>query len=201
MNRAPVAIRTVNGAEIARYVPEMARLRIEIFRDFPYLYDGDAAYENEYLRTYVDSPESVAVLALAGDELVGVSTGIPLADETEAFARPFVARGDDVRRIFYFGESLLRPAFRGGGTYRAYFREREARARELGGFDLCAFCAVARPADHPARPPGYAPLDAVWRRFGYEPSTDLATTFAWKDVGDDVETEKPMTFWTKRLSP
>src|SRR5690606_23143734 len=72
---------------LPRDLGEVARLRIEVFRDFPYLYDGDLGYEEEYLRTYVQSPRSVIVLARDGDRIVGASTAIPLADESEELQR------------------------------------------------------------------------------------------------------------------
>lgn len=192
-------VRSVSGAELEPYRCALARLRIEIFRDFPYLYDGDMAYEERYVQTYVDAPESVMVLAFDGAEIVGASTGIPLEYESAAFRAPFLERGYDAREIFYCGESLLREGYRGRGLYRQFFSGREAYARALGRFATCAFCAVARPADHPARPRGYEPLDAVWKHFGYEPHPELVAAFSWKDVGESDETAKPMTFWLKSL--
>ncbi len=193
-------IEAVRGAAIAAYVPEIARLRTQIFRAFPYLYDGDDAYERTYLQTYVDAARSVAIVARAAGRVVGVSTGIPLAAETAEFRAPFEAADIDVRRVFYCGESVLEPAYRGRGIYNRFFAGREAHARSLGGFTTSAFCAVRRPADDPRRPPGYVPLDAVWRRFGYAERPDLVARYAWKDVGDAAETEKPMTFWLKELA-
>ena len=38
----------------------LAAQRIRVFREFPYLYDGDVGYEREYLATYVHSPRSLA---------------------------------------------------------------------------------------------------------------------------------------------
>ncbi len=190
----------VSGGAIEAYVSEIARLRTQIFRAFPYLYEGDDAYERAYLQTYVDAPQSVAIVARAAGRVVGVSTGIPLAAETAEFRAPFEGAGIDVRRVFYCGESVLEPTYRGHGIYNRFFAGREAHARSLGGFATSAFCAVRRPADHPQRPPGYAPLDVVWRRFGYVERPDLVAHYAWKDVGDTAESEKPMTFWLKGLA-
>ena len=40
------SIQTIHctGASLERYIPELARLRIEVFRAWPYLYDGDQEY-------------------------------------------------------------------------------------------------------------------------------------------------------------
>jgi len=40
-----IRIERRSGPALLPYIPELARLRIEVFRDFPYLYDGSLDYE------------------------------------------------------------------------------------------------------------------------------------------------------------
>ncbi|MEW6281273.1 MAG: GNAT family N-acetyltransferase [Candidatus Eremiobacterota bacterium] len=192
-----IEIRT--GGEIAAFLDPVARLRIQVFRDFPYLYDGTPGYEEEYLQTYLRSADSLVVLAFDGDRVVGASTGLPLAHETEEFHRPFLANGLDPADYFYFGESVLERPYRGRGLGVRFFQERESHARRLGGFGYTCFCAVERPVEHPMRPPDYLPLDRFWEKRGYRKDPALATTFSWRDVGHAEETDKPLTFWLKAL--
>lgn len=192
-------IKIVHGKAVTPHIADLARLRTEVFRAFPYLYEGSEDYEAAYLSTYAQSPESLFVLALDGERIVGASTGVPMPDASEVFQAPFIAAGIDPARVFYFGESVLLPAYRGRGLGVRFFEEREAYARRLGRFEWCAFCAVERPKDHPLRPAGYAPLDAFWGRRGYEHRADLGTMLAWRDIGEEGESEKPMTFWLKRV--
>lgn len=192
-------IEVLTGSDIGQRLTDLAQLRIRVFREFPYLYDGDADYERRYLQTYLETARSIAVLALTGDgQVVGASTGLPLADEEAAFKAPFEAAGKDPERIFYCAESVLLPEYRGEGLYRHFFHEREAHARCLGQ-DQVVFCAVQRPADHPARPANYRPLDQVWRHFGYEKMPALTTSFRWKDLGESEATTKTMVFYGKHL--
>jgi hypothetical protein len=44
-----LSFREFAGTEIAGVVDDLARLRVTVFRDWPYLYDGDAEYERRYL--------------------------------------------------------------------------------------------------------------------------------------------------------
>ncbi|NVK40603.1 MAG: GNAT family N-acetyltransferase [Oceanospirillaceae bacterium] len=192
-------IKTLCGEAIAPYIDDLARLRIEVFRAFPYLYDGDLEYERGYLSTYARSPESLFVLALDGDRVVGAATGVPMADETEEFKRPFVAAGWNPDEIFYFGESVLLPEYRGRGLGVRFFEERENYARGLGRFSHCAFCAVERPPDHPLRPRDYVPLNDFWTNRGYQHQPALRTEYRWKDVGETEESAKPMSFWLRAL--
>ena len=90
-----ITILRFTGAEVERHIPDVARLRIEVFCEFPYLYDGDMQYEAGYLRTYSASKDSVVVLAFDGERIVGASTAVPLRHETDEAKRPFVIK--DIR--------------------------------------------------------------------------------------------------------
>ena len=91
-------IKIVHGEAVTPHIADLARLRIEVFRAFPYLYEGSEDYEASYLATYARSPESLFVLALDGARIVGASTGVPITDAAEEFRAPFVAAG--VERIY-----------------------------------------------------------------------------------------------------
>ncbi|WP_136067334.1 GNAT family N-acetyltransferase [Modicisalibacter radicis] len=186
------------GGDVAPHLEALARLRIRVFRDFPYLYDGDLAYEADYLSRYAECPDSLFVLAFDGDALVGAATGMPLAAECEPFRQPFEGAGIDPRSVFYYGESVLLPDYRGRGIGKAFMAEREDHARRRG-FARVAFCAVEREPDHPARPADYQPLHGFWSARGYRRRPELTTSFAWKDVGADRETGKTMVFWLREL--
>lgn len=190
-------VRAVSGADIAPYLPALAALRIRVFREWPYLYDGDLAYEAHYLATYSRSPRSLFVLAWDGAEIVGCSTGIPLSDETEACQAPFLAAGIAPSEVFYFGESVLDARYRGRGLGQRFFDEREAYAQTLGGFAYTAFCAVVRADDDPRRPPGHRPLDAFWRSRGYAPRPDLQAAFEWRELDEAAPSAKSMRFWLR----
>src|SRR5690606_11697829 len=150
-------IRTFHGPDITPWLDEVARLRVPVFRDWPYLYDGDpdSGYERQYLQPDVESRGSALAPALDEGRVVGASTGLPLLDDAEAFAEPLQHAGLPAEEVFYFGESVLLPAYRGLGVGHAFFDEREAHARRLGRFRFTAFCAVDRDPDDPRRPPGY----------------------------------------------
>lgn len=192
-------IKTFSGTDAAARFEDVARLRIAVFRDFPYLYDGNLAHERKYLATYARSEGSIFVLAIDGTRVVGASTGTPMAAETDEVKAPFLAAGRNPEDFFYFGESMLLPAYRGHGIGVAFFAEREKQARRLT-LPFSTFCAVERPADHPRRPTDYVPLDAFWTKRGYRHHPELRTTFTWRDLDEATESPKPLSFWIKDLS-
>lgn len=195
-----IQIRRCTGAdEIRRHLDAVAALRIDVFRDWPYLYDGNIAYEREYLEAYVGSNDSVFVLAFDGDAVIGASTGLPLIDDSAEFHAPFESRGLDAGKVFYLGESVLLPQYRGHGIGHAFFDHREAHARLLGHFDTTAFCAVDRGADDPRRPEAHRDNDTFWLARGYARQTGLTMRLRWNEV-DRGEIEHALTFWLRPLA-
>lgn len=190
-------VRTLTGAALDAALDDVARLRIAVFRDWPYLYEGSLDYERDYLQSY-HGTGAVVVGAFDGARLVGAATGTPLEDHAEDFAAPFAATGLELSDVFYCAESVLLPEYRGQGLGHAFFDAREDHARALGR-GWSAFCSVIRPADHPARPAGYRPLDAFWTKRGYAPMPGVVARFRWTDVGEAGQTEKPLQFWGRAL--
>ncbi|OAN80811.1 GNAT family acetyltransferase [Jannaschia sp. EhC01] len=189
-----LAVKALTGDALTRALPDLARLRVEVFAAFPYLYQGDADYESHYLRSYRDTPGAVLVAALDGNDIVGAATGMPLEHHADA-AQISAALPPDT---FYCAESVLLPAYRSQGIGHRFFDLREAHARPLGA-SHSAFCAVIRRADHPAKPADYRPLDPFWRARGYAPQTATTAQFSWTDIGDTAETPKTLQVWTKAL--
>lgn len=110
-------IATFVGSEARCYIDEVARLRIEVFHEYPYLYVGNLDYEQQYLSTYFASSESLILIAFDKENRVrGASTAVPMIHEEEDFRRPFEQNGFDTREIFYFNESVIEKKFRGKGT-------------------------------------------------------------------------------------
>ena len=191
-------LRALTGAALDAALEDVARLRIAVFRDWPYLYDGTLEYERDYLQTYRDSPGALLVGAFDGDRLVGAATGTPMEDHAEDFATAFAATGVPLDQVFYCAESVLLPEYRGRGIGHRFFDLREAHARALGR-SHSAFCSVMRPEDHPARPANYRSNDVFWRKRGYEPLPGVIAEFSWRDLGDSRESRKPLQFWMRAL--
>jgi GNAT superfamily N-acetyltransferase len=192
-------IRSLSSAEerIAA-IPRLAALRISVFRDWPYLYDGTAEYETAYLREFSKEAGSVLVIAEQGEEIVGAATASPMASQKGEFRGAAENYGLEVASLFYFGESVLLPAFRGQGIGHAFFDAREAAARAAGA-TAAAFCAVIRPEDHPLKPGLARDLAPFWRRRGYAAVDGLTCNFDWKDIDQPAETPHLMQYWMREL--
>lgn len=189
-------LQNFHGSELEPHLDALGELRIAVFREYPYLYDGSLECEREYLRTYLKSAGSLVVLAFDGDRVVGATTCLPMLDEGLEFQAAFVQAGYNLSTICYFGESILLPKYRGQGIGKEFFIRREVHVRDLGS-KLSTFCAVDRSDDHPQRPADYRSLDEFWCSQGYAKHPELQATFVWKEIGEVAESPKKLTFWTK----
>ena len=192
-------IHKLTGAGLESALRDLAQLRIEVFRDFPYLYDGTLAYEEGYMAGLAGARDAIVAAAEEDGRIVGCATGSALAGHHEEFAAPFAAHDYDPAQVFNCGESVLLPAYRGRGLGHKFFDFREAHARERG-YQYSSFCAVIRPSDRPLRPANYVPLDAFWEKRGYRKVPGMVASFRWKDIDRAQESEHPMQFWLRELA-
>lgn len=185
-----------HGREAVAILNELAQLRIRVFYDFPYLYEGSVEYEAHYLQRYTSSAESIVFGVWDEHRLVGATTGMPLKLEFDEVRKPFEELGLDVNSFFYFGESILLPEYRGKGIGHRFFDVREKHALSLG-YSHTTFCSVIRPFNHPLRPAGYSDNEKFWLKRGYQKREDLVCKMKWLDRGAMAETEKSLVFFCK----
>lgn len=192
-------MRPLSGPDLEAALPALARLRIEVFKAYPYLYHGSPAYEETYLRTFARARD--AFIVVAEDKhgmIVGCATGSGMHDQHGEFSLPLQTAGYDLASTFYFGESVLLPEYRGQGLGHAFFDAREAHAI-AHGYKRACFCAVERPDDHPQRPVGYSPLEVFWRSRGYEKLPGIIAHFTWPEEAGGSEISHPMAYWLREF--
>ncbi len=189
----------LRGPQANEYLTDLANLRMRVFRDFPYLYEGDIEYEKNYLKTYFASHNSFVALCYDDQKVVGACTAILLSEEQAEFQKPFLQKGMDPKKICYFGESVLLSDYRGKGIGNTFMDLRLKFATEFPEVNLVAFCAVIRDDHHPLRPKNYSPLDEFWQKRGFAKMPNFITEYSWRDVGDNSESTKKMQFWSKKI--
>ncbi len=197
-----------SGKAISAIISELANIRIEVFKEFPYLYEGDLLYEQKYLQHYTECDESYVCAAYDGGTFVGATTAIALENADDAFKAPFAALGLDISKVFYLGESVVLPDHRGKGIGKEFFRKREWAASDFSArrlrrgqpsFTTLTFCAVMRATTDPRRPDGYRSLAPFWRSQGFASYPELASTFDWKELRAAKMSSQWMSFWIKEI--
>lgn len=190
----------LQGRELENYLDILAELRLEVFKDFPYLYEGDKNYEYNYLSTYIDSPKSLVTLVKSKGRVIAATTCLPLSDEISEIRQPYELAGYDTEKVFYFGESIVLPEFRGNKIGSEFFRVREEHTKEyLPDGDWMSFCAVHRESNHPLRSDSYKDLNSYWQRKGFSKNENIKIQLKWKDLDKDHSDKKTLYAWLKPI--
>jgi GNAT superfamily N-acetyltransferase len=197
MPQPRIKVRAFTGPAIKAYLSGIAKLRLEVYRDFPYLYEGSLHEETDYLKKYASCKDAIAVIIFDGSEIVGASLGIPLEQETDEVKKPFLDKKLNISSCYYFGESMLLKKYRGRGIGHHFFDEREAHVRKLGKFKKICFSCIARAEDDPRKPEDYISLEDFWKKRGYVKYPELSAKQSWPDIHEKKISEKPLIFWVK----
>ena len=193
-----IKIKTLHGKEIIPYIHQVAKLRIAIFRNYPYLYEGTLSYEERYLRFYSQTEGSILVIAEDHDQIAGAVTGLPLVESMEEIRQVFMDKGILCEQIFYLGEILLLPEYRNQKIGYGMYREFEQAVKNKGVFKELALCEILREENDIKKPIGYKSLDNFWQRQHFVKQRDMVAYFSWREIGALEETKHPMVFWIKR---
>ena len=195
-----IRLKVLRGHEGKQILEPLSQLRIEVFNEYPYLYEGSFEYEKKYLDRYFSSEKSVVIALLDGETLVGASTAIHLPHEMDSIKETFLKYAYKAEEVVYFGESILKKKYRGLGYGKNFFAERENFAKSIGGIRYTSFCSVIRNPNDARRPADYASPEFLWKKMGYAPAEGLRTQLEWKEIGELSDSPKDMQFWIKELS-
>ena len=187
----------LQSKDIQDYFQEIAQLRIEIFKEFPYLYQGSFDYERNYLCRYIEASDSLVCLVKQGDIIAGMTTAISLAQEDQDIKGQYQEQGYIPEHTCYFGESIIKKEYRNYGVGKQFFKIREEFAIEnIPKLKHTTFCAVKRDHSHPLRPENYFDLSEFWSKQGYQ-KTESHIKMKWKDINKDKEDYKKLMIWKK----
>ncbi len=194
-----IKIVSSHGGEIKNLIPDIARLRIEVFAEYPFLYDGDLDYEYKYLEKYDSTGNAIVVAAYDNDKIIGVSTGYPLADQSEELKQVFQKSKRDVNDSFCLNEAVLEKGYRGKGIGGRLIDQIETFAKGFKQYKYMSLFTSLRPVDDPKRPKEYRPLGPFWAARGFCEHPELTFEVPYKEIGNDKETLHKMVFWTKEI--
>ena len=169
------------GHEFQQYTNEIAALRMLVFKEYPYLYDGDMQTELDHLNDYSKSKNSILIIVKDEQKVIGAVTGIPLAEVDEVFLTPF-AKNEPIDSIFHLGEILLLKEYRGKGIGYKTYKLFEDLVREKKQYNKIAIIEVVRDQDDPRKPKNYISARKFWEKMGYTEHPKMVIHTFYKEV-------------------
>lgn len=189
----------LTGTAIADVLDDLATLRLEIFQEYPYLYEGRREDELNYLGTYAKTPDACVITACDGSTVVGAATGMPLSHEDAQLRDAFAGITLPLDEVYYVGELLFRPVYRNSGLGRKMLDHMENHIRSLDSYRTLTCATVERSGESPSRPPDYIPIRRFLTRTGFIQLPGVTAHFMWREI-DGVKRDHTMQFWSKELA-
>ena len=197
-----IAIQRFEGSACRAILPEVARIRIRLFKGHPYYYAGTLDYEMDYLKAMADYPQSLVILARHEEVVVGAATSLPLASEADILketARAFEKAGIDPSTGYYYGEILVDPTVRNQGIARQFYRTRQGFAK-AHGFSFVCFAAINN--EGRSVPDTYYDPQPFWQKMGFTHYPEISFPYSWPTIQPDgsvVDQEHILSFWMKSI--
>ena len=175
----------------------LAELRISIFREYPYLYDGDMEYEKHYLQKFSTGKDACIILAFFKQKVVGALSGLALSAEDESVYKVWLTF-PEFNHVYYLSEILIEKSFRKLGLGNQMFDlMHEWVSSHFYTFSVLA--TVIRPDNHSLRPTDYRTLDHFWQNKGYRQIPDKKCFLSLKEIDQEVDTQNELSFWMKNF--
>lgn len=185
-------IHILKGKEILLYQEEIAKLNIEVFRDYPYFYEGELKEQMEFYKIYTNSRYSVAFLAEKESEVIGVILGIPISDFLPVYQEAVTSEGIDLEGIFYLGEIMVKKEYRNQKIGYKLYEKFEAYAKK--NYKKILYSEILCLSEPPL---GYRKIQTILKGFKLLPHINCE--FSWKEIDADQPTSHTMTFWMRDL--
>ncbi len=196
-------IKSFKGKEILPFIDELGSLRVKIFREFPYLYDGDLETERRYMSGFANSNKSVLIAVFLQEQMVGfiigtaLDSGLPItADAHDLFS----SKNLPVNNYYYIGDLVLLEEHRSFGLATKLLKLIETFAADNGYCSTC-FLTVFREPDHPLKPKGYKDTARLWE-FRKTKKMNLSISYPWRTFiseSESVMLQNTLDFWEKDI--
>lgn len=192
------------STQLQPHLSDVAEFRVKHFRNYPYLYDGNLDYEKNYLAGLANDKKSLLIKAYdSNNHLIAVSTSVPLvtgSDILKSATESFATAGYDPGSIYYYGEIIIEPQYRGFGISAIIYKMQDDYAK-LNKFKFIALATVIRSDNDLRKPANHQPSDPIWNRFGFT-KTNIIFDYDWPTIQSDFLTENEshkMVYWLKKI--
>lgn len=198
-----VTVEILTGKDVQKYIVLLSRLRIDNFKEYPYLYEGSMEYEKQCMQGYMSCPHCAFAIAKVDGKIAGALTGIPLVSDSSI--------GNDAEKIFklnnlspseyyYYGEIFVLKKFRNLAVAASLFAAQNSKVKGLG-YKYAVMLTVVREENHPLKPKKYRSPDQLWTRAGFS-RMDLVLNCRWPTIQPDgsvKDINNFLEFWAKKL--
>ena len=197
-------ITIVLGLSIMQYVPPVADIILNTFKEYPYLHAPTLEEKKEYVAWFAHDSEGMIVLAQEDQQLCGLITGIPMKavkkymPTIDTLFQGININSDD---FYYCGDVIVVPTYRAQKLCSTMFSTFEDRVKAWGFKGLMLITSV-REENHPLKPKEYRDASLIWQHYGFEKTSVIIHNVQPTVIdaqGTIQDEENSFVFWIKKF--
>lgn len=202
-----ISLKLLSGQQILPFISDIGQLILEVYKEWPYLYEGTLEEQYDYVQTrYINMPNSLVCTAFDQEKLVGLAMGVPLCEAPTHYLTPFTSNQEclelPLKNIFYWGELIVRSEYRQREIAQQMCDLVLKEILDNSDYKAIAFCTVERSDDfhlNNCKTNDYFSLDSKWEELGFKKHEDLSFNAVWRLVQESHESQHHMVYWVKKI--
>jgi GNAT superfamily N-acetyltransferase len=194
-----MTIQVLRGQELLSNIPEFAKLRLTIFREYPYLYEGDPALEKSYLSLFASSSDAFFIVAKIKNQVVGAISGLPLDVAQKEIRDVFHQSAIETGEYYALCEIIVLKEHRNKKIGSVLYKEFENQLLKMKRYKKVVLWQIVRAQGDLKRPNDYFSLDNFWCKKGFIKHPEFICYIHWKEISDKEESSHRFEFWIKEL--
>jgi hypothetical protein len=196
-----ITLKAFTGPEAFYYWQELVPLVVEVYKEYPYLYD--CKMEADWMlyfkqRTFLHSSLSNVLIIFDNEKVIGFSYSIPLNEEVEIIQHDFLKNNAITRNYLYIGDTLISPYYQGKGLIKKIIASHEEHAQKIVCSSL-VLVAIDRPENYCSKPSDYRSLDSLWDYLGFQ-KNGMKVYESWLQVDTKKVEDNVQSIWIKKLT-
>lgn len=199
VQQSSIVFEVFKGSEVIPHLRKLIEIRFLFYRDYPYFYDGTIEDEENYLRWYSNSENTLLVLAKSGENIVGAVIGLPLPESLEENKDAFQNIEVSPCELFYLGDNMVIKELKASSVQEQMYHQFEHAVKQLGKYKEIVVCEVERDVDDPKKITNDIFGEFAWNTQGFIREPNQIVNFSWKEIGDSTSSNHRMVFWRKLL--
>ena len=192
----------VTGKAINDCFEAIATLRLMVFSEYPYCYQGSFEDEQKHFGQYTCHEDRSLAVLFEKNQIIGLSTRIPAASALPLLGRAvpeLERRGVNIEQHYYVIESMIKQAFRGKKRGQLLYQEHEVFIRRRG---YQTNCLLTLATESTITSVEKKPFTSLWHWLGFK-KTAIQTSFTWLTrMFDHLVREQShvFDFWARDLT-
>lgn len=182
--RNDVRIEIFRGCEIAPYTQQIVELCNAIYREPPYLYNGEDEEYTAYIESYSQSNDAIICLAFDNEKAVGLAIATPMLKTRDLYKKTLLEHGYELDSLFYLGEFGLNSNYHNCGIEEAIYYKIENLVRKADAYSMICLWEIE---DLYQKNFEDTPGHDFWNKLGFLRHREVNFEISWTNIGDSKE--------------